>query len=77
MKYQIAKLIDIAKLRNKPQKDDPYSGNQFSYFSKDNPNIKISNSTQVMSSDVIKLYKVNYRPKLEIYSMLRVKQEIL
>jgi hypothetical protein len=27
MKYQLAKLIDVAKLRNKPQKNDPSSGN--------------------------------------------------
>jgi hypothetical protein len=64
MKYQISKLIDVAKLRNKPQKNDLSSGNEFTYFSKDNHNIKISNSTQVMSPDILKIYKVNYRPKL-------------
>jgi len=27
MKHQLSKLIDAAKLRNKPQKNDPASGN--------------------------------------------------
>ena len=66
------KLIDVAKLRNKVQKNDQSIGNEFRYFSKDNRDIKISSSTQVMSPDILKIYKVNYRPKLEIYSMLRV-----
>lgn len=70
------KLIDVAKLRNKVQKNDQSIGNEFRYFSKDNRDIKISSSTQVMSPDILKIYKVNYRPKLEIYSMLRVKEEI-
>jgi hypothetical protein len=76
MKYQMFKLIDVAKLRNKVQKNDQSIGNEFRYFSKDNRDIKISSSTQVMSPDILKIYKVNYRPKLEIYSMLRVKEEI-
>lgn len=73
MKHHLGHLIDIAKLRNKKNSIMPSAGNEFSYFSKEGySGSKLSGHLQV-PQDSIRMAKVVYKPKLELYASLRVK----
>ncbi len=70
MKIAIEEAIDISKMDNKSS-NKLFYGNEFKYFSTDNQSLSYEN--QIKYDPNVKIYKVVYPHKLEIYSEMRAK----